>query len=473
VKRYAQLRIEPLALMLMLMFGMILTSTIVYSYSDPAFSFSPPSSNTVQGKEVPSIMGVKITYPSSGLRVTAGSPLTIFGTSTDNQTTNCTVSIGSDRKEPYQRALAAGPKLPDDYSTWMFTDSGDSHLITKGANQISAVLSCNFGSIVLTKYHSVNIIGVDSSPQPPSTYATDNIQNSNRVTEIEKETHTQKFSQETKNNHADPFLFVMPTPNNNTIMSKTPFQSSKSNLYDKRQLKESVSIEPASNPNYITSRATIDQDNMTAPEANRSTALLKTQSNKADTYAIGSNTTSTINSLPRTVKSTITIEPATITNNDNVSTGFKEKGNSTFMLNYRGKLHPIKYQITGSSVKGISVEKDNTTLLLDISSTSNGKLIIELPRSLIDSKKQGNIDDDYVVFVNGQYTAADEIKKNAQSRTLLIYFGGGSDAIEISGTYIMPEFGVVTPLIFTATILGVILVSMKYRSKINSWSNDR
>jgi hypothetical protein len=472
VKRYAQLRIEPLALMLMLTFGMILTSTIVYSYFDPAFSFSSPSSNTVQGKEVPSIMGVKITYPSSGLRVTAGSPLTIFGTSTDNQTTNCIVSIGSDTKEPYQRALAAGPKLPDDYSTWMFTDSRDSHLITKGANQIFAVLSCNFGSIVLTKYHSVNIIGVDSSPQPPSTYATDNIQNSNRVTEIEKETHTQKFSQETKNNHADPFLFVMPNPNNNTVMSKTPFQSSKSNLYDKRQLKESVSIEPASNPNYITSRATIDQDNMTAPEANRSTALLKTQSNKADTYAIGANTTSTINSLPRTVKSTITIEPATITNNDNVSTGFKEKGNSTFMLNYRGKMHPIKYQITGGSIKGISVEKDNTTLLLDISSTSNGKLIIELPRSLIDSKKQGNIDDDYVVFVNGQYTAADEIKKNAQTRTLLIYFEGGSDAIEISGTYIMPEFGVVTPLVFTVTLLAVILVSMKYRSKIISWRNQ-
>ncbi len=186
MKRYAQLRIEPSALMLMLMFGMILSSTVVYSYFDPAFSFSSPSSNIVQGKEVPSIMGVKITYPSLGLRVTAGSPLIIF-----------------------------------------------------------AVLSCNFGSIVLTKYHSVNITGVDSSPQPPPTYATDNIQNSNRVTEIEKETHTQKFSQETKNNHADPFLFVMPNPNNNTVMSKTPFQSSKSNLYDKRQLKESVSMEPA------------------------------------------------------------------------------------------------------------------------------------------------------------------------------------------------------------------------------------
>jgi len=93
VKRYAQLRIEALALMLMLMFGMILSSTIVYSYFDPAFSFSSPASNTIQGKEVPSSMGVKITYPPSSLRVTAGSPLIIFGTSTDNQATNCTVSI--------------------------------------------------------------------------------------------------------------------------------------------------------------------------------------------------------------------------------------------------------------------------------------------------------------------------------------------------------------------------------------------
>jgi hypothetical protein len=81
-------------------------------------------------------------------------------------------------------------------------------------------------------------------------------------------------------------------------------------------------------------------------------------------------------------------------------------GDSTINLKLGNKAYPIKYQLIGGKLTAISAEKGNITLLLNISSTSNGKLTIELPRYVIDSKKQGNVDGDFTVFEDGQYTTA-------------------------------------------------------------------
>jgi hypothetical protein len=104
------------------------------------------------------------------------------------------------------------------------------------------------------------------------------------------------------------------------------------------------------------------------------------------------------------------------------------------------KFYPITYQITGSKLNSITSENDNATLLVNISSTSNGTLIIELPRNLIDSKKQGtNTDDEYAIFEDSQYNiAVDEITKNATIRTLAIDFDKGTREIEIVGSEIVP-----------------------------------
>jgi hypothetical protein len=113
-------------------------------------------------------------------------------------------------------------------------------------------------------------------------------------------------------------------------------------------------------------------------------------------------------------------------------------GNSTINLELGNKAFPIKYQLIGGKLTAISAEKDYVTLLLNISSTSNGKLTIELPRYVIDSKKQGNVDGNYAVFVDGQYAAADEIRTTAQARTLMVGFDNGTSVIEITGTHMVP-----------------------------------
>jgi hypothetical protein len=136
--------------------------------------------------------------------------------------------------------------------------------------------------------------------------------------------------------------------------------------------------------------------------------------------------------------------------------------NGSINLKLGNKAYPIKYQITGGKLAGISAEKDNTTLLVNVSSTSNGKLIIELPRNVIDSKKQGNVDDNFVVFDDGQYAVDDEITTNAQSRTLMVGFDNGTSVIEITGTRIVPEFATAAVAVFAIATIGLIVATNKY-----------
>ncbi|MGB8934786.1 MAG: hypothetical protein WCC17_06750 [Candidatus Nitrosopolaris sp.] len=144
------------------------------------------------------------------------------------------------------------------------------------------------------------------------------------------------------------------------------------------------------------------------------------------------------------------------------TTATNKASNNRINFELGNKAYTIKYQIIGGNLTGISAEKDNITLLLNVSSTSNGKLNIELPRNILDSKKQGNVDDNFAVFVDGQYAAADEIKTTAQVRTLMVDFDNGTSVIEITGTQMVPEFSTVVIAIFAISIIGVILASSKY-----------
>lgn len=153
------------------------------------------------------------------------------------------------------------------------------------------------------------------------------------------------------------------------------------------------------------------------------------------------------------------------------TTGTNKASNSSINLKLGNKAYTIKYQITGGKLTGISAAKDNITLLLNVSSTSSGKLTIELPRNIMDSKKQGNVDDNFTVFQDGQYAAADEIRTNPQARTLMVGFDNGTSVIEITGTQMVPEFSTVVVAIFALSIIGVIVASSRYNriaSIINS-----
>ena len=138
------------------------TKSLVLSITSGLFLTYVFCSNTVYA-ELQDI-GVKITFPSNGQEIPVGE-LTIFGISTDNSTTDCQVNVDIDDTKPFQKATATGPMIKDDYSTWIFTYTQDYRLIREGENELTARISCLYGPVNLSKYHTVNIIGVDKEQQ--------------------------------------------------------------------------------------------------------------------------------------------------------------------------------------------------------------------------------------------------------------------------------------------------------------------
>lgn len=142
----------------------------------------------------------------------------------------------------------------------------------------------------------------------------------------------------------------------------------------------------------------------------------------------------------------------------------------TANLKIGNKTYPINYQLAGTGNKIISIilEKDNSTLLANIASPSNGTLTIQLPRNIIDSKKQGtNLDESYAVLVDGKNAGFNQIKNDTRVRTLAIVLGEGSKNIEIVGTHAIPEFGTgaSVALLSVAIAAVVITASAKFGPK--------
>ena len=76
----------------------------------------------------------------------------------------------------------------------------------------------------------------------------------------------------------------------------------------------------------------------------------------------------------------------------NSGSGF---GNTTNLALPNGKSIPINYLINTGKIVSIVLDKSRATLTVNISSPSandNGNLTIQIPRDVVDNKKEGNAD---------------------------------------------------------------------------------
>ena len=107
-------------------------------------------------------------------------------------------------------------------------------------------------------------------------------------------------------------------------------------------------------------------------------------------------------------------------------------------LTINGKTFPIKYNITGGKLLGLVADNNKTTIVAIIGSPGdNAKLTIELPRNVIDSKAQGNVDTKYQIKIDNIGANYKEIENTPTVRILQIDFGKNDRAIEIAGTQMM------------------------------------
>ncbi|HKG30422.1 MAG TPA: hypothetical protein VKA91_04065 [Nitrososphaeraceae archaeon] len=164
MKRFSQLKLTKGLILLF-----VVTAINLVYYAFPVYYYdalhvqaqlSQLQQQPPQQQQKPSpIISVKITSPITGQQVPAGE-LTISGRSTDNPTTDCTVYADWNNTKPFQKAIATGPGGVNDYSSWNYTYTNNYHLITNGTNNLTSKLTCITDPINLTKWNSVNAIGI-------------------------------------------------------------------------------------------------------------------------------------------------------------------------------------------------------------------------------------------------------------------------------------------------------------------------
>jgi hypothetical protein len=118
----------------------------------------------------------------------------------------------------------------------------------------------------------------------------------------------------------------------------------------------------------------------------------------------------------------------------NNSGGF---GNTTNLSLQNGKSIPISYLINTGNLSGLVLDKSRATLSVNISSPSaddNGNLTIQIPRDVVDNKKEGNADTPFRVHVDGKDATFKETANNKTARTLSIQFNKDAKVIDIIGS---------------------------------------
>ena len=132
----------------------------------------------------------------------------------------------------------------------------------------------------------------------------------------------------------------------------------------------------------------------------------------------------------------------------------------------------LPYTIRGGTLLDISIDENIFGLVVDIDTSSNGKIVLDLPRKYIDAEKQNGKDEVFIILVEKQEgeiieTTYKEETSHSEIRTLTINFEEGDSTIQIIGTYVVPEFGTIVMIILTVGIMAsVLLTRNRFQIKI-------
>ncbi|MEX0862141.1 PEFG-CTERM sorting domain-containing protein [Nitrosopumilus sp.] len=120
----------------------------------------------------------------------------------------------------------------------------------------------------------------------------------------------------------------------------------------------------------------------------------------------------------------------------------------------------VKYTIKGGTVKDMLIDEEIFALIVQIESTDEGVITLELPREFIGAEKQDGKDDKFIILIDAIEVDYDESGSGyTESRTITINFERGDSDIEIIGTYVIPEFGAITMMILIVGIMVTVLVA--------------
>lgn len=114
-------------------------------------------------------MALKIVSPGKGQHIPTGTNLTVTGTSSDNSSTNCQISLLLNDLKPYQKATPTGKSSSggEDYSSWRYVLNNSTYSsIKQGINKITSKMTCvntdqpRVTNPGVSKWYSINVTGV-------------------------------------------------------------------------------------------------------------------------------------------------------------------------------------------------------------------------------------------------------------------------------------------------------------------------
>ena len=126
----------------------------------------------------------------------------------------------------------------------------------------------------------------------------------------------------------------------------------------------------------------------------------------------------------------------------------------------------VGYTMRGGEVKGITMNQERYSLLVETNVSSNGNLILKLPRDSFDAKSD-DTDTTFIILISKQNNAAEdfmqveyeEIAVSPDYRTIRIPLEEGDRWIEVIGTYVIPEFGSIAIIILVVAVSSAIIMS--------------
>lgn len=110
-------------------------------------------------------------------------------------------------------------------------------------------------------------------------------------------------------------------------------------------------------------------------------------------------------------------------------------------------------------VSDITIEQESNSIILSVEPIKDGVLEIALPRELIDAKED-DTDKPFIVTVDNNIVEVEEDISD-DIRTLKIPLNTDSKIVRITGTQVVPEFGIIAMLILTIGISALLITRFK------------
>ena len=137
-----------------------------------------------------------------------------------------------------------------------------------------------------------------------------------------------------------------------------------------------------------------------------------------------------------------------------------------------GGTFDVPYTMKGGIISAMNLNQKNLSLIINIATSSDGNLNINLPRDSIDSVDSNGQDIDFIVLMyegNSESPIQTDVRKieaEDEFRSIDIPVKDGDTKIEIIGTHVVPEFGTIAMIVLAVAIISIIAVSAKSRLSI-------